>query len=212
MTETEQLTMQEKVFDRQSTDEVNVLRRHMKKRDPREALFAKHRAWMSEQEREFPMPYVPYRIGVYVRYYNQTKHEDYLEYHKQQYRDDIALCPRWTLVDFFVDSGAKAPKMENAPEWCRLLTDCFNGKINLIVTQNISFVSRDETELTQISRLLAAHGVGIYFISEDIFTTASYFRGDMFDGLNWKALPPDEFDGEPLISTPKIAGGKRGSP
>ena len=30
-------------------------------------------------------------------------------------------------------------------------------------------------------RLLAARGIGIYFISEDIFTTASYYQHDLLD-------------------------------
>ena len=185
----------------------NVLRRHIKE-DPMKEKLAKHRLWMNSIPHEYPMPYTPYKIGVYIRYYNQTRYENYLEKHLQQYMDDIALCPQWTLVDFYVDQGQTAPHMEYSKEWCRLLEDCFNGKVDLIVTQKISNVSSDWHEMAFVARMLAAqeHPIGIYFISEDIFTLASYYLSDMRDeGLfpaGWQMLPPDELD-EPMLSTMK---------
>ena len=89
----------------------NVLRRHIKE-NPRKAILARHRLWLDSIPHEYPMPYTPYKIGVYIRYFNQTRHENYLEKHIQQYMDDIALCPQWTLVDFYVDKGMTAPHME----------------------------------------------------------------------------------------------------
>lgn len=188
-------------------DNTNVLRRHIKE-EPMKAKLAKHRLWMDSIPHEYPMPYTPYRIGVYIRYYNQTRYENYLEKHIQQYIDDIALCPRWTLVDFYVDQGQSAPHMEYSREWCRLLEDCFTGKVDLIVTQKVSNVSSDWHEMAFIARMLAAqeHPIGIYFISEDLFTLASYYQSDLRDeGLfpaGWQMLPPDELD-EPMLSTMK---------
>ena len=118
--------------------------------------------------------------------------------------DDIAMCPRWTLVDFYIDRGMTAPHMENSKEWCRLLDDCFTGKVDLIVTQKVSSVSSDYEEITFIARLLAAQKkpVGIYFISEDIYTLASYYTQDLYRGNllpeGWEPLPEDELDRELL--------------
>ena len=183
----------------------NVLRRHIKE-NPMKAILARHRLWLDSILHEYPMPYIPYKIGVYIRYFNQTRYENYLEKHIQQYMDDIALCPKWTLVDFYVDEGSTAPHMEYSKEWCRLLEDCFTGKVDLIVTQKVSNVSNDWKELSFIARMLAAqeHPVGIYFISEDIFTLASYYQSDLRDmGLlpdSWKILPKDELD-ESMLPT-----------
>ena len=188
-------------------DNTNVLRRHIKE-DPMKEKLAKHRLWMDSMPHEYPMPYTPYKIGVYIRYYNQTRYENYLEKHIQQFMDDIALCPRWTLVDFYVDQGQNAPHMEYSKEWCRLLEDCFNGKVDLIVTQKISNVSSDWHEMAFVARILAAqeHPIGIYFISEDLFTLASYYQPDLRDRgflpAGWQTLPPDELD-EPMLSTMK---------
>ena len=178
----------------------NVFRRHIKD-NPKKELIARHKIWLSTIQHEYPMPYIPYRIGVYIRYHNQTKHDNYIELQKLQRQDDIALCPAWTLVDFYVDKGARAPRMENSKEWCRLLEDCFSGKVDLIVTQTVKSVSRNPDELLFIARALAAqkHPVGIYFISEDIFTLASYYRQDLHEKnllpFGWDVLPKDELDG-----------------
>ena len=178
----------------------NVFRRHIKD-NPKKELIARHKIWLSTIQHEYPMPYIPYRIGVYIRYHNQTKHDNYIELQKLQRQDDIALCPAWTLVDFYVDNGSRAPRMENSKEWCRLLEDCFSGKVDLIVTQTVKSVSRNPDELLFIARTLAAqkHPVGIYFISEDIFTLASYYRQDLHEKIllpsGWNVLPKDELDG-----------------
>ena len=88
--------------------------------------------------------------------------------------------------------------MENAKEWSRLLQDCLNDKIDLIITQKVSNVTRNSAEITLVSRILATlkNPVGIYFINEDIFTLASYYQEDMrekrfFPSLDWQMLPDD---------------------
>ena len=158
-----------------------------------------HKEWLSTVRHERPRTDIPFRVGVYIRYFNQTRYDNYLEYHKKRFEDTIALCPQWSLVDFYVDEGSTAPNMESAPEWSRLLEDCFNGKVNLIITQKISNVSRRLSEVTLCSRLLAAQNppIGIYFISEDVYTMASYYQQDLRDPYflpspDWKVLPDYE--------------------
>ena len=88
-----------------------------------------HKTWLKTIRHEKPSPKCHYRVGIYIRYFNQTKHDNYLEYHIRQYQDTMALYPNWDLVGFYIDEGATAPNMESAKEWCRLLSDCFSGKI-----------------------------------------------------------------------------------
>lgn len=160
---------------------------------------AEHKAWLQSIRRERPGTNVPYKVGIYIRYFNQTRYDNYLSYHKKQFADTVALCPKWELVDFYIDEGATAPNMETAPEWCRLLNDAYEGKVDLIITQKVSNVSKKMYEVTLCARLLATqkHPVGIYFISEDIFTLASYYQEDMKDsfflpGPGWKLLPDSD--------------------
>lgn len=152
---------------------------------------AEHKAWLQSIRHERPNTAVSYKVGIYIRYYNQTKYDNYIAYHKKDFADTIALCPNWTLVDFYIDEGQTAPNMESAPNWCRLLRDAMEGKVDLIITQKISNVSKKMHEIILCSRLLARqeHPVGIYFISEDLFTLASYYQNDL---CNTEFLPEDE--------------------
>lgn len=149
----------------------------------RAEMISKHLSWLQSIRKERPAASKSYKVGIYIRYYNQTRYENYLDFHKKGFIDTINLCPKWELVDFYIDDGAVAPNMESSPEWCRLLEDCISEKIDLIITQKVSNVSKKPHEITFISRVLATlpHPVGIYFISEDIFTLASYYRDDMKD-------------------------------
>lgn len=76
-----------------------------------------------------------------------------------------------------------------------------DGKIDLIITQKISNVSRDPGEVTFCARFLATlkKPVGVYFVNEDIYTLASYYQEDMrekrfFSTPDWQMLPDDNDD------------------
>lgn len=166
--------------------------------EARRRMLARHKLWLESLQHEYPSPYAHYKIGVYIRFFNQTKYNDYLLFHKQEFIDTIGLCPNWMLVDFYVDEGQSAPFMENAREWSRLLQDCLDGRIDLIITQKVSNVTRNPAEITLVARLLATQKkpIGIYFVNEDIFTLASYYQEDMrekkfFPSPDWQMLPDD---------------------
>ena len=78
------------------------------------------------------------------------------------------------------------------------MQDCMEGKVDLIITQKVSNVSKSPVEISFCAGMLATqpHPIGIYFISEDIFTLASYYLEDLkdpefFPSDDWKLLPDD---------------------
>ena len=163
---------------------------------------AEHKAWLQNIRHERPNTAHHYRVAVYIRYFNQTKYDNYLDYHIQEYKDTMALCPNWEFVGFYIDEGSTAPNMENAKEWSRLLQDCMDGKVDLIITQKVKNVSRKPYELAFCARILAAQKppVGMYFVSEDIFTLATYYQNDTMDRFflpspDWQVLPDMIEDG-----------------
>ena len=85
----------------------------------RAEMIAEHLVWMHSIRKERPLASHPYKVGVYIRYFNQTRYDNYLDFHKKGFIDTIGLCPKWDLVDFYIDEGSVAPNMESAPEWCR---------------------------------------------------------------------------------------------
>jgi len=144
---------------------------------------SEHRAWLNSIKHEVPLPKHHFKVAIYIRYFNQTRYDDYLTYHKQQFSETIALCPNWEFIGFYVDEGATAPNMETAQEWSRLLNDCYAGKVDLVITQKASNISKKITEISFCARILASldKPVGVYFISEDIYTLASYYQNDLRD-------------------------------
>lgn len=164
-------------------------------------LVAQHKQWLKTIRHETPNPKIPFKVAVYIRYFNQTKYDDYLERNKEVFRATLAQYPMWEFVGFYIDNGSTAPNMESAVAWSKLLSDCDEGKVNLIITQKISNVSRKIHEVSICARILAARNppVGIYFISEDMYTLASYYRDDLrepcfFPTPDWEILPDDELD------------------
>lgn len=190
------------VFDKLSAIGTPQLALAFGENSERAIMLAEHKNWLATIRHERPPTNKPFKVGVYIRYFNQTKYENYLEFHKKQFADTIAMCKMWTLVDFYIDEGASAPNMETAPEWSRLLCDAMDGKVDLILTQKVSNVSKKMPEVTFCSRILARHNppIGIYFISEDIYTLASYYQEDIKDtyflpGPDWKLLPDEVEEG-----------------
>ena len=39
-----------------------------------------HREWLKGIRHERPNPEVPFKVGIYIRYFNQTKYENYVVY------------------------------------------------------------------------------------------------------------------------------------
>ena len=174
---------------------------------------AEFKSWFNSVRHEHPSTNNPFKIGVYIRYFNQTKYDNYLEFHKKQFADTISLCPKWTLVDFYIDEGQTAPNMENAPAWSALLNDAMEGKVDLIITQKVSNVSKKMQEVQFCTRILAAQEkpIGIYFVSEDIYSLSSYFLEDLrdlsfFPTHEWQILPDDEQEARLLLDSRLLLG------
>jgi len=109
-------------------------------------LVAQHRQWLKTIRHETPNPKIPFKVAVYIRFFNQTKYgdEEYLERNKEVFRATLAQYPVWEFVGFYIDNGSTAPYMENSTAWSELLSDCDDGKVDLIITQKVSNVSRND--------------------------------------------------------------------
>ena len=77
-------------------------------------MIAEHLMWLHSIRRERPLVSRPYKVGIYIRYFNQTRYDNYLDFHKKGFIDTIGLCPKWELVDFYLQTAK--------------LTDPYSGK------------------------------------------------------------------------------------
>ena len=78
----------------------------------------------------------------------------------------------WEYVGVYSDeaiSGTKAAR----PGLQKLIADCHEGKIKMVITKSISRFARNTVTLLETVRMLKALGVDIYFEEQNIHTMSS---------------------------------------
>lgn len=78
----------------------------------------------------------------------------------------------WTLVGVYADEGISGTSLKRRDAFNRMIADCKQGKIDLIVTKTVSRFSRNILDCISCVRELAALNppVGVYFETEGIYT------------------------------------------
>ncbi len=80
--------------------------------------------------------------------------------------------PGWEFAGVYADEAYTGTKNDR-PEFQRLLADCREGKIDLILVKAISRLARNTVTLLATARELKALGVDIYFEEQDIHTLSA---------------------------------------
>ena len=113
------------------------------------------------------------RVAVYARVStddpNQTSS---YELQKNHYEDLVNSRPNWDLVDIYADEGISGTSLQHRDEFVRMINDCRNGLIDLIVTKSVSRFARNIIDCIGYVRQLKAlePPVGVFFETENIFT------------------------------------------
>lgn len=78
--------------------------------------------------------------------------------------------PDWELSKIYYDEGASGTSIKKRPEFNNMIEDAENGKVNLIVTKEVSRFARNTVDTLNYTRLLKAKNVGVLFINDNINT------------------------------------------
>lgn len=80
----------------------------------------------------------------------------------------ISDNPEWEDVGIYADEGKSGTNMKKRPEFQRMIEDCKQGKIDLILTKSVSRFARNTMDCLRVVRELKALSppVGVYF--EDV--------------------------------------------
>jgi len=81
----------------------------------------------------------------------------------------VAATPQWLLVDVYMDI-ASSKTGSSRREFARMLEDCQNHNIELILTKSISRFGRDTVETLEALRLMRDSGVRVIFEQENLDT------------------------------------------
>ncbi|WP_242542749.1 recombinase family protein [Vagococcus fluvialis] len=79
------------------------------------------------------------RVAAYCRMstYAEAQSGSY-ELQVQSYQEKIKNNNEWELVDIYADQGVSGTSMKKRINFNRMLDDCRNGKINLILAKSMS--------------------------------------------------------------------------
>ena len=80
----------------------------------------------------------------------------------------IQKNPNWKYVGVYADKGITGRSIKKRKEFNRLIDDCNNGKIDLILTKSVSRFARDTVDTLNTIRHLKNIGVDVYFEKENI--------------------------------------------
>lgn len=115
----------------------------------------------------------PKRVAVYARVStddpNQTSS---YELQKNYYEDMVTKKDNWELVDIYADEGISGTSMAHRDNFKRMIADCVDGKIDLIVTKSVSRFARNIVDCIGYVRDLKALNppVAVFFETERIYT------------------------------------------
>ncbi|MBQ8923053.1 MAG: recombinase family protein [Oscillospiraceae bacterium] len=115
------------------------------------------------------------RVAAYARVSKET--ERLLHSVSEQvsyYNDLIQRNPEWEFAGIFADSGISGTRMEHRTEFQKLMQECENGNVDLILCKSISRFARNTALLLNTVRHLKEIGVEVRFEKENIST----FSGD----------------------------------
>jgi len=116
------------------------------------------------------------RVAAYCRVSTLMEEQD-LSYDSQvkYYKAFIESRPDMELVEVYGDHGASGLRMEERPEFQRMIKDAMDGKIDVIYTKSVSRFARNARECEQVLEQLCAKGVCVIFEEQNIKSTDSQF-------------------------------------
>jgi DNA invertase Pin-like site-specific DNA recombinase len=111
------------------------------------------------------------RVAAYCRV--STDSEDQLQsYHSQvrYYTDLINGNKDWTMAGIYADEAITGTQVDKRVDFQRLINDCMNGDIDMIITKSISRFARNTLDTLKYVRKLKEMNVAVFFEEENINT------------------------------------------
>lgn len=119
-----------------------------------------------------PLTITRKRAAAYVRV--STNGEEQLQSfnsQKEYYQDKISANKEWALVGIYADEGITGTKTNKRDEFLRMIDDCMNGLVDIVITKSVSRFSRNLVDVLSYTRMLKAKGVTVIFEKENIDTS-----------------------------------------
>ena len=109
------------------------------------------------------------RVAAYCRV--STKEEEQASSYEAQceyYTDKIMSNKEWTMAGIFADEGITGTSTKKRTEFLRMIRQCKQKKIDLILTKSIQRFARNTLDCINYTRILRQFGIGVLFEKENI--------------------------------------------
>ena len=111
------------------------------------------------------------RVAPYARV--STDSEEQLSSYKSQvmyYTDLVNNRKDWILVDMYADEAITGTQVTKREDFQRMINDCMDGKIDMIITKSISRFARNTLDTLKYVRMLKERNIAVFFEDENINT------------------------------------------
>lgn len=109
------------------------------------------------------------RVAAYARVSMQTERMHHsLSAQISYYSRLIQNNPEWEYAGVYADGFVSGTKTVKRDEFRRMLADCENGKIDIILAKSISRFARNTVDLLETVRHLKSLGIEVRFEKERI--------------------------------------------
>ena len=88
----------------------------------------------------------------------------------EHYTTYIRSNPDWECAGIYADDGISGTNTKKREEFNRMIQDCMDGKIEMVITKSISRFARNTLDCLQYIRKLKDRGIPVYFEKENINT------------------------------------------
>lgn len=111
------------------------------------------------------------RVAAYCRVSTEyEEQESSYEVQVEHYTSYIKSKPEWHFVEVYADDGITGTNTAKRESFNRMIADCHNGKIDMIITKSISRFSRNTVDCLKYTRELKSLNIAVYFEKENINT------------------------------------------
>ena len=113
-------------------------------------------------------------MAAYVRVSTYSDEQlNSLEAQKDYYEKKIEENPSWVLAGIYVDEGITGTSYRHRAEFQRMIEDCKQGKVDMVLTKSVSRFARNTVDALNVIRELKEIGVGVFFERENVWTLDS---------------------------------------
>ena len=114
---------------------------------------------------------MPLRVAYYARV--STDKDDQLnslENQKNYFEEQIRENKNWIFAGGFIDEGISGTAVKNRTQFLNMIEASTLGKIDMIITKEISRFSRNTADSIKYTQYLLKNGVIVYFLSDNLNT------------------------------------------